>query len=201
MLTHWSYVFLALTHRYQVTNSVSSKICSLSVSECNHHINGLVEERCNSIANALELHLSCTNPSISSNQFCEFKNLFPVCFWVQMWVVLIWPESIPHWSPHPPQPCSISALIITNCHGLHGNPASLPHYPPWRYNGMGNKRYPGSSTEICMDFWRDMHYAGGMRRWRWRWMQHITSSVWGDQPISNTEIKGLPTWGHLQNIV
>ena len=30
-----------------------------------HHINGLVQERRNSIANTLELHLSCTNPSIS----------------------------------------------------------------------------------------------------------------------------------------
>ena len=28
------------------------------------HIDGLVQERCNSIANALELHLSCTNPWI-----------------------------------------------------------------------------------------------------------------------------------------
>ena len=28
-----------------------------------HQIDGLVQERCNSIANALELHLSCTNPS------------------------------------------------------------------------------------------------------------------------------------------
>ena len=31
----------------------------------NHfNMDGLVQERCNSIANALELHLSCTNPSI-----------------------------------------------------------------------------------------------------------------------------------------
>ena len=29
-----------------------------------HHIDGLVQERWNSTANALELHLSCTNPSI-----------------------------------------------------------------------------------------------------------------------------------------
>ena len=29
-----------------------------------HHIDGLVQERCNSIANALELHLSFTNPSM-----------------------------------------------------------------------------------------------------------------------------------------
>ena len=28
------------------------------------HIDGLVQERCNSIATALELHLSCTNPSV-----------------------------------------------------------------------------------------------------------------------------------------
>ena len=31
------------------------------------HINGLVQERCNSIANALELHLSCAHPSIWYN--------------------------------------------------------------------------------------------------------------------------------------
>ena len=30
------------------------------------HIDGLVQERCNSIANALELHLSCTNPLMLS---------------------------------------------------------------------------------------------------------------------------------------
>ena len=29
-----------------------------------HHINGLVQERCNSIANALELRISCINPAI-----------------------------------------------------------------------------------------------------------------------------------------
>ena len=29
-----------------------------------HHINGLVQERCNSIVNSLQLCLSCTNPSI-----------------------------------------------------------------------------------------------------------------------------------------
>ena len=30
----------------------------------NYHIDGLVQERCNSIANTLHLSLSCTNPSI-----------------------------------------------------------------------------------------------------------------------------------------
>ena len=33
-----------------------------------HHIYGLVQERCNSIANTLELHFSCTNHSISSDK-------------------------------------------------------------------------------------------------------------------------------------
>ena len=33
------------------------------------HINGLVQERRNSIANTLELRLSCTNPSIFSDTF------------------------------------------------------------------------------------------------------------------------------------
>ena len=32
--------------------------------QSSHHIDGLVQERRNSIANALELRLSCTNPSI-----------------------------------------------------------------------------------------------------------------------------------------
>ena len=34
-----------------------------------HHIDGLVQERCNSIANTLELRLSCTNPLI-----CQFRS-------------------------------------------------------------------------------------------------------------------------------
>ena len=29
------------------------------------HVDGLMQERCNSIAKALELYLSCTNPSLS----------------------------------------------------------------------------------------------------------------------------------------
>ena len=33
---------------------------------CASYIDGLVQERCNSSANALELHLSCTNLSIMS---------------------------------------------------------------------------------------------------------------------------------------
>ena len=41
-----------------------------------HHIDGLVQERRNSIANALELRLSCTNPSICWNERGHKKNMF-----------------------------------------------------------------------------------------------------------------------------
>ena len=37
---------------------------------CWLHIDGLVQERCNSIANALELQQSCTKPSIRSHNTC-----------------------------------------------------------------------------------------------------------------------------------
>ena len=37
---------------------------SINIILINPHIHELVQEVCNSIANALELHLSCTNPSI-----------------------------------------------------------------------------------------------------------------------------------------
>ena len=35
------------------------------------HFDGLVQKRRNSIADALELHLSCTNPSISRHGICN----------------------------------------------------------------------------------------------------------------------------------
>ena len=41
---------------------IYSKFTKLTIS---HHYDGLMQERRNSIANALELRLSCTNPSIS----------------------------------------------------------------------------------------------------------------------------------------
>ena len=45
-----------------------------------YHINGLVQERCNSIADALELHLNCTNPSIWVTSITHFKP-----FWCWDW--------------------------------------------------------------------------------------------------------------------
>ena len=38
----------------------------VEIKQLHDHIDGLVQERRNSIANALELRLSCINPSISS---------------------------------------------------------------------------------------------------------------------------------------
>ena len=47
------------------------------------HINGLVQERHNSIANAMELHLSCTNPSMcnKSTSWELFFRLIYYCNW------------------------------------------------------------------------------------------------------------------------
>ena len=44
------------------------------------YINGLVQERCISIANALELCLSCSNPSIwaSQNFKIHWSNITPI---------------------------------------------------------------------------------------------------------------------------
>ena len=41
------------------------------------YFDGLVQERCNSIANALELRLSCTNPSIFPHKVPAMRKVFP----------------------------------------------------------------------------------------------------------------------------
>ena len=46
-----------------LTSEINYKIIAILEYMTNHQIYGLMQERCNSIANALELHLSCTNPS------------------------------------------------------------------------------------------------------------------------------------------
>ena len=53
-----------LKHRYAVEYYVTYVHMGMGTVS---HIDGLLQERLNSIANALELHLSCTNPSI---QWC-----------------------------------------------------------------------------------------------------------------------------------
>ena len=68
LLTHWSYIFLALTHRYY--NYWYLEHFHLNCPLVN--IDGLVQEIHNSIANALELRLSCTNLLIW--QWCHYLN-------------------------------------------------------------------------------------------------------------------------------
>ena len=76
---HWSYVFLALNHRYLDLSAVVPFLCTLQdisiwsviyfMSHSSHNgvnIDGLVQEICNSSALAMELRLFCTNPSIWS---------------------------------------------------------------------------------------------------------------------------------------
>ena len=45
------------------------------------HTDGLEQERCNSIANALELRLSCTNPLIFDLVYIPQALMFPVPMW------------------------------------------------------------------------------------------------------------------------
>ena len=49
-------------HAQDIDNQIHFKITHLN---SQHYLNWLMQERLNSIANALELRLSCTNPSIS----------------------------------------------------------------------------------------------------------------------------------------
>ena len=56
------YIRMDLLHIY-VAQVVSSNT-SIAEGISQNHIDGLMQERRNPIDNALELHLSCTNPSI-----------------------------------------------------------------------------------------------------------------------------------------
>ena len=59
-----------LKHRGHLSINLLLKQCRDSRNEDN--INGLVQERCNSSANTLQLRLSCTNPSIWSRYHLIF---------------------------------------------------------------------------------------------------------------------------------
>ena len=57
-----------------------------------HHIDGSVQERCNSSALAMELHLSCTKPSVWHHQAslsgCKQSSAF-ICYKLAWWVCLL----------------------------------------------------------------------------------------------------------------
>ena len=56
---HSSFIVLNVKH-YELIKQIENCLCFVQ------YIDGLVQGGCNSIANALELRLSCTNPSIYS---------------------------------------------------------------------------------------------------------------------------------------
>ena len=71
------------------------------------HINGLVQERCNSIADALELRLSCTNPSILQLfQLNCFNFLAAVCSQALI------TEAISQWQYYPILDSHVIALYM-----------------------------------------------------------------------------------------
>ena len=76
MLTHWNYVYLALTHRFADVYKMAAILSRSQYVKVmwgyyntmifiqKTHFNRLMQERHNSNANTLELRLSCTNPSL-----------------------------------------------------------------------------------------------------------------------------------------
>ena len=63
LLRHCSYILLALTHQYIILMGELWAYI-LQILETIDHVDGSVQERHDSIANTLELRLSCTNSSI-----------------------------------------------------------------------------------------------------------------------------------------
>ena len=119
LLTHWSYIFIALTQWYICSTHCSYDYHSLqeeitawilimmdatmqwwkALSAFN--INGLVQERCNSSVLAMELHLSCTIPSTSYMpsvlMWCllhgyQTQELHWIETWYDLWIILMYHE-------------------------------------------------------------------------------------------------------------
>ena len=63
LLMHWRYYSLALSHRFVTVTMQSNLLIHVSMIIAPHHMGGLVWERRNSSALAMELRLSCPNPS------------------------------------------------------------------------------------------------------------------------------------------
>ena len=68
LIVYWDYYISTPYHESYYPEQ--EQIISISLAWTHLHIDGLVQEKRNSIANALELRLFCINPSIcSSNPF------------------------------------------------------------------------------------------------------------------------------------
>ena len=106
-LYSWLYINRLIEERF---NCIANALeLHLSCTMCSWlYIDGLVQERRNSIANALELHLSCTNPSIYSRHPTP-TNLFT-------------PSSSPHditlLTTPPSNPTSLSSGTINSNQGF-----------------------------------------------------------------------------------
>ena len=64
-----------------------------------HHINGLLQERRNSIASALELRLSCINSSICSHIIINLNNSFDTILWKSKYWEHVLQQGMSHWQP------------------------------------------------------------------------------------------------------
>ena len=98
-LSSWCHVALETTRQWSNRISVVLFIYLfftlfffLVAASC-YHIHGLGQERCNSIASALELHLSCTNPSIlkQKQNDCHFPDDIFKCIFIngKLWILII----------------------------------------------------------------------------------------------------------------
>ena len=84
-------------------------------------IAGLVQERCNSIANALELHLSCTNPAICA-QALNVHQLQPPAVWLNFSPMMAL-------SIHLNQYCITSVVLRLQVVGIPGAHCLVWHWP------------------------------------------------------------------------
>ena len=100
------------------------------------YIDGLVQERRNSIANALELRCSCTNPLISLERWPAGWTLSPSGWWSTTPVQ----KALPRWSPHRAA-MRVDGPNLTSCRSVetqgsrpsHG-PLEWSYWPLWTQN-------------------------------------------------------------------
>ena len=148
----WSCIALVhqrpqLWPRYHMFLAIHSPLQrSINVIEINCRIDGLVQERRNSSASAMELRLSCTNPSVCTfflyNNICKLEsllsaeNFFPRISSLLFW--LPWSAFCIHWwRTH-------TMLLITSarCTG------ALPIEHTWRHKYVTGTAWWGSGEDI-----------------------------------------------------
>ena len=86
MASSWECIFLSLLFFLRCVHLCPCRLASQSASRSvcllgriSEHIDGSMQERHNSIANALELHLSCINPSIYIHFVCMCEYIWLTC--------------------------------------------------------------------------------------------------------------------------